>query len=44
MQLVQSGSDTGNDTGSDPGPVPGSVTLNKNRKPKPKQVVVEVIA
>jgi len=31
---------SGNDTGCDPGFVSGSVTLNKNNKPKPKQVVV----
>ncbi|MCO5945717.1 hypothetical protein [Mucilaginibacter flavidus] len=31
---------SGSDTGADPGFVAGSVTLNKNNKPKPKQVVV----
>ena len=32
--------DSAADTGSDPGFVAGAVTLNKNNKPKPKQVVV----
>jgi len=31
--------DAGNDMGTDPGFVPGCDTLNKNSKPKPKQVV-----